>query len=157
MQFRTKLAAAWLLALCTLGVDRAAESQSVPTPPSRPTLLRVGHDSIDVDRAFKRYAGMVTALGAPDAEGRIYSFRASPLPAAPGYPPDELRGWRLTVLAGTRFAAVFEVQSNTESEITVTPLDGPVNGLAVRDVFVVEQVAIERQQPDSGTGSKPSI
>jgi hypothetical protein len=158
MQFRTKLAAAWVLATCTLGVDSApAESQPLPAPPSRPALLRIGHDGIDVDRALKRYAGMVTALGTPDREGRIYSFQASPLPAAPDYVPNELRGGRLTVLAGKRFAAVFEVLSNTESEITVTPLDGPLHGLAVRDLFVVEQIAIERQQPSGETGSKPSL
>jgi len=104
-----------------------------------------GHDNIEVDPALKRYAGLVTALGSPGPEGRIYSFQAvQGGPARAKYVPDELRGWRLTVLAGKRFAAVFEVQANTESEITVTPLDGPLNGLAVRDAFVVENIAVKR-------------
>src|SRR5690349_4585451 len=86
-----------------------------------------GHD-IPVDRSLKRYNGMVTALGPADADGRIYSFKAKPLPAAPGYTPREMRGWRLTMLAGKRFAAVFEVQDNSELEITVSKTDGPING-----------------------------
>jgi hypothetical protein len=111
-----------------------------------PTIAIAGHDDLEVDRAMRRQAGMVTALGNPDGNGRIYSFRATPLPAAPGYVPNELRGWRLTLLAGTRFASVFEVQGNTDSEITVTTLDGPLNGLAVSDVFVVEEIAISRPE-----------
>jgi hypothetical protein len=103
-----------------------------------------GHDNIPVDPALKRYAGQVTALGEADAEGRIYSFRARRLPAAPDYAPDELRGWRLTMLAGKRFAQVFEVAGNSGPEITVSPADGPLDGVAVKDVFVIENVAIER-------------
>jgi len=103
-----------------------------------------GHDNIPVDPALKRYSGQVTALGEADAEGRIYSFRARRLPAAPDYAPDELRGWRLTLLAGKRFANEFEVQGNTGVEITVGRLDGPLNGIAVKDVFVIENIAIER-------------
>jgi hypothetical protein len=103
-----------------------------------------GHDLIEVDAALKRYSGQVTALGEADAEGRIYSFRARRLPAAPDYAPDELRGWRLTMLAGKRFANEFEVQGNTGVEIIVGRLDGPLNGIAVKDVFVIENIAIER-------------
>ena len=103
-----------------------------------------GHDLIEVDPALKRYAGQVTALGEADAQGRIYSFRARRLPDAPDYAPDELRGWRLTILAGKRFANEFEVQGNTGVEITVGRLDGPLNGIAVKDVFVIENIAIER-------------
>ena len=103
-----------------------------------------GHDNIPVDPALRRHAGQVTALGEPDAEGRVYSFRARRLPAAPEFAPDELRGWRLTMLAGKRFAHEFEVQRNTGLEITVAPIDGPLNGIAVNDIFVIENVAIER-------------
>jgi hypothetical protein len=105
-----------------------------------------GHDNIPVDPALKRYAGQVTALGQPDPEGRVYSFRARRLPAAPEFAADELKGWRLTMLAGKRFAHAFEVQGNTGIEITVRPLDGPLNGIAVNDVFVIENIAIERNQ-----------
>lgn len=94
---------------------------------------QAGHDDVKVDPALKRNPGKVTALGS------VYSFEAKPL-RAPAYVPDELRGWRLTVLAGERFGAAFEVQSNTESRITVAPAAGPLNGLAVGDLFIVEQV-----------------
>jgi hypothetical protein len=102
-----------------------------------------GHD-IPVDRSLKRYNGMVTALGPADAEGHIYSFKAKPLPEAPGYTPRELRGWRMTVLAGKRFAAVFEVQDNSEHEITVSRTDGPINGVEIKDLFVIEEIRVAR-------------
>ena len=105
-----------------------------------------GHDDVRVNPAMKRYAGKITELAAPDADGRIYAFRAARLPASSGYLPNELKGWRLTVLSGKRFSAVFEVQSNGEAEIVVTPLDGPLTDLAVNDLFVVEEIAVERQK-----------
>jgi len=51
-----------------------------------------GHDDVvRVDPALKRLAGMITALGEPDAEGRIFSFRGTPIgpPASTPkeYPP----------------------------------------------------------------------
>jgi hypothetical protein len=103
-----------------------------------------GHDPIRADPALKRYGGQVTALGAPDAQGRVYSFQLRRLPAGPVFAADELRGWRLTMLAGKRFAHVFEVTGNGGLEITVSPLDGPLEGIAVKDVFVVENIAVER-------------
>jgi len=103
-----------------------------------------GHDPIRADPALKRYGGQVMALGAPDAQGRVYSFQLRRLPAGPAFAPDELRGWRLTMLAGKRFAHVFEVTGNGGLEITVSPLDGPLEGIAVKDVFVVENIAVER-------------
>lgn len=111
-------------------------------------LAHAGHDDVKVDPALKRYAGTITALGRPDAQGRIYSFRGTPVgPAATtpkAYTAGELRGWRLTFLAGQRFAAAFEVQANTDSEITVSAAGGPLNGIAVRDVFVVEDIPLKR-------------
>jgi len=108
---------------------------------------RAAHDAIEVDRSMKRHAGQVTALGEPDREGRIFSFRARRLPAAPDFAANELRGWRLTMLAGQRFAQAFEVQGNMGLEIVVGRLDGPLNGIAVNDVFVLENIAIERAAP----------
>jgi len=106
-------------------------------------LALAGHDNIDVDPALKRYAGQITALGAPDAKGDIYTFRAKRIRAETDFGPDELRGWRLTILAGKRFANVFEVRSNTGEEITVTAVKGPLNGIAVKDVFVVENIPLD--------------
>jgi hypothetical protein len=103
-----------------------------------------GHEPIRADPALKRHAGQVTALGEPDEQGRVYSFSARRLPAAPEFAANELRGWRLTMLAGKLFAQSFEVQGNMGPEIVVGPLDGPLNGIAVNDVFVLENIAIER-------------
>jgi len=111
-----------------------------------PPAALAGHDDVRVNPAMKRYAGKITELAAPDADGRVYAFRAARLPASAGYLPDELKGWRLTVLSGKRFSAVFEVQSNSAAEIVVTPLDGPLTDLAVNDLFVVEEIAVERQK-----------
>jgi hypothetical protein len=154
MQRITKLLALCAVAICTLTpFISPAQSGALSIWQSGPSLYRVGHDGLDVDRALKRYSGMVTALGEPDEQGRVYSFQVKPLPAGPGYAPNELRGWRLTLLAGQRFASVFEVESNTESEITVAARDGPLDGVAVRDLFVVEQIPVERQQPVGASDS----
>jgi len=108
-----------------------------------------GHDdAVWVEPALTRLSGIITALGEPDAQGRIYSFRGTPIgpPATTPkeYPPEGLRGWRLTFLAGQRFSAAFEVRSNSGSEITVNSADGPLNGIAVRDLFVVEEIELKR-------------
>ena len=103
-----------------------------------------GHDNIEVERSIKRHAGQVMELGKADSAGRVYSFQLRRLPEAPPFQPDELKGWRLTMLAGKRFASAFEVVGNGALELTVSPLDGPLDGVAVKDVFVVENVAIER-------------
>jgi hypothetical protein len=125
VSFPLRLAALITLCLCAQGFALA------------------GHDSIEVDPALKRYAGQVTALGAPDSKGGIYSFRAKRIRAEGEFPRDELRGWRVTILAGARFANVFEVRGNEGDEITFTPLKGPLNGIAVKDVFVVENIPVD--------------
>jgi len=106
-----------------------------------------GHDGIEVDPALKRYAGQVTALGKRDDQGRVYSLQVKRLPASAAFEMDELRGWRLTILAGKRFAQVFEIVGNTGTEVSVSADDGPLNGIAVRDVFVIENVPVERKKP----------
>jgi hypothetical protein len=123
-----------------------AESAGLRSLPQATALIPIGHDNVEVDPALRRYTGMVIAVGRPDDEGRIYSFQAKPI-GPRSIPPasNELRGWRLTILAGKRFASVFEVNGNTESEITVVPRDGPLNGLAVSDVFIIEEIAISSQ------------
>ena len=100
------------------------------------TLVYAGHDDVKVDPALKRSPGKVTALG---EQARPFSFQAKPLRAA-GYAPNELRGWRLTVLAGKRFGAAFAIESNTESEITVAASGGPLEGLAAGDLFIAEEI-----------------
>ena len=104
-----------------------------------------GHDPIKVDPALKRYGGQVISLGPADEQGGIYSFEVKRLPSDTPYVPNELRGWRLTMLAGKRFSHAFEVDANTHTLITVSKQDGPVNGIAVDDVFVVENTPLLRQ------------
>jgi hypothetical protein len=103
---------------------------------------RAGHDSIQVDPALKRHAGQVMALGEPDANGHVYSFRLKRLPEAPAFAADELRGWRLTMLAGKRFAQAFEVVGNGATEVTVSAKGEPLDGVAVKDVFVIENTPL---------------
>jgi hypothetical protein len=105
--------------------------------------VALGHEDDEgthVDPALKRYLGQITALGTPDAKGEIYSFRAKRLYADTPFVPDELRGWRLTILAGKRYANVFQVRSNSGDEITVTADKGSLNGIKAKDVFVVEHM-----------------
>src|SRR3954466_11038680 len=99
-----------------------------------------GDEGSHVDPALKRYSGQITGLGTPDAKGDIYSFRAKRLYADTQFTPDELRGWRLTILAGKRYANVFEVRSNSGDEIVVSAAKGPLNGIKVKEVFVVENM-----------------
>jgi hypothetical protein len=130
-------------------IDRAEARALWVASTGRPAaLVFVGHDGLDIARSVRRYTGVVTALGAPGADGHIHSFTAAPL--GPGSTPPQanaLRGWRLTILAGNRFSSVFEVSGNTDAELTVTTLDGPLDGLGVSDVFVVEDIPMKRPAP----------
>ena len=101
-----------------------------------------GHDNVVVDPAFKRHAGQVVALGKPDARGRVYSLQLKRLPAAPDFAPGELRGWRLTLLAGKRFSQAFEVVGNTGSEVTVSAQGESLEGVAAKDLFVIENTPL---------------
>lgn len=144
MQKARLVAALLLFAIACMAISVGGATTVRTANP--PEFLRAGHDNVIVDPALRRYTGMVTAVGEPDREGRIYSFRAKPIgPGVAAPAANEFRGWRLTVLAGKRFASVFEVQSNSESEVTVVPRDGPLNGLAVSDVFIVEEIGKEPQ------------
>ena len=162
MHFGIKHSLLGALATCIVGLTIALANADSPrarggTSTKAEAFIRVGHE--DVSPAFRRYVGRVTALGDPDAEGRIHSFQAAQVgrDGIQHVRDNELRGWRLTMLAGNRFASVFEVLSNTESEITVTTLDGPLNGLAVRDVFIIEETAIVRAPSSAQTGRASGI
>ncbi len=98
-----------------------------------------GHDDVKVNPALQRSPGKIVALG--DAR----SFEAKPL-RAEAYRPDELRGWRLTMLAGKRFGAAFRVESNTASRISLAPPDGVLEGIAVGDLFIAEEIEPEQPQ-----------
>src|SRR5262245_52791886 len=85
--------------------------------------VQAGHDDVRVGPALQRSPGKIVALG--DAQ----SFEAKP-PRAVAYQPDELRGWRLTMIVGQRFGAAFRVVTNTEARITVAPSDRGLEGIA---------------------------
>ena len=127
---------------------------------ARSGFVQVGHDNIVVDPTVRRYTGMVAALGSPNAQGKVYSFMLSPVgPRNFSLSPGDLRGWRLTVLSGKRFGQVFTVSTNTESEITVTADKGSLDGLVVRDVFIIESVdadGVSLFRPADGASAAPS-
>jgi hypothetical protein len=133
-----------ILAVCLAGTATAVTEKPARGAMAQPRAVAftgVAHEPMDPGPAYRRYTGKVTALGSPDEGGRIYSFRAMPVgPGVTAPAANELRGWRLTILAGKRFASAFEVKSNTATEITVAARDGPLNGLAVSDVFIVEAI-----------------
>lgn len=111
--------------------------------PAGPAFRRVGHEP-NVNPALRRLTGVVLGLGRPDEKGRHYSFRLQAIGARAVAPAaGELRGWRLTILAGRRFASVFEVRDNSATEIEVEPAGETLDGLAERDVFVVEEIEPE--------------
>jgi len=105
-------------------------------------LHRVGHEPMAPDPTIRRYTGKVTAVGAPDATGKVVAFESVPVGPRSFVPkPGELRTWRMTVLSGKRFGTEYRVGSNTDHEITVKPGNaGTLEGLAVNDVFVVESI-----------------
>jgi hypothetical protein len=105
-------------------------------------LVPVAHEGIKVDPTVRRWTGAVVSVGSPDARGRHLTFRARPI--GPNNFPlagDDLRGWRMTVLAGKRFGETFTIGGNSaDADITVSDERGPIDGLAANDVFIIESV-----------------
>ena len=107
------------------------------------STLYATHSDIAFSPAVPRLGGQVTEIGAPVGNGGVHRFRArqiGPSYAPERFPPGELRGWRLTFVGGKRFAKTFEVMSNTDYEFVVKALDGPLDGVAVNDMFLVEDI-----------------
>lgn len=107
------------------------------------TTAHASHSDIAFSPAVPRLGGLVTEIGAPDGNGGVRRFRArqvGPYYAPARFPPGELRGWRLTFVGGERFATTFEVVSNTEHEFVVKALGVPFDGVAVNDMFLVEDI-----------------
>jgi hypothetical protein len=103
----------------------------------RPVLL-VGHGDLLFAPAVRRFRGIVTALGALDEQGHLYSFDTTTVegPIA----ANEVRSWRVTILSGELLGSVFQVKSNTPTTITITTPYGPLNGLVEGDLFLVEEI-----------------
>jgi hypothetical protein len=127
---------AGLVCLAQAASDARAARLEVRALPAR--FIRTGHDNIVVNPALRRLTGVVTAVGAPDARGHVVSFELAPLgPGMTAPEPKAMIGWRLTILAGKRFGSAYEVARNTASEVTVK--EGELDGIAVKDVFVIEE------------------
>jgi hypothetical protein len=144
-------------ALCTAGalflgvaVNSATAETPFPTPGlvtgDAGRLILAGHNP-DIPAAVRRAMGRVTAVGAPNEEGNILSFTVDIADLA----PNELRSWRITFVSGELYAYVFQVRGNEGPVITVTSLDGPLNGLAVGDGLLIEQTPIDRPTPQMRT------
>jgi hypothetical protein len=123
-------------------------------------LVQVGHEPMAPDPTIRRYTGMVAALVPRGSEGELYTFTLAPLgPRNFPLSRDDLRGWRVTMLSGRHFGEVFRVSGNTESQVTVRPDNGPIDGLDVRDVFVIESIDASGASmfaPKTGGGAAPS-
>jgi hypothetical protein len=121
-------------------------------PPTGGVLTFVGHAGVDLLTRMRRFAVRVAAVGEPDADGKIWSFDVD----MTDLQPNELRSWRLTFVSGELFAYVFQVRANEGTSVTVTSLDGPLNGVAIGDGMLVEQVQMQRPAPqmrNAGAGA----
>ncbi|MCC6737349.1 MAG: hypothetical protein IT534_14650 [Bauldia sp.] len=106
-------------------------------------LILAGHAGVDLLTTMRRFAVRVTGIGEADADGNIWSFTVDMTDLR----PNELRSWRLTFVSGALFAYVFQVRANEGTTVTVTSLDGPLNGIAIGDGMLVEQVQMQRPAP----------
>jgi len=96
-----------------------------------------GHDAFaPVDAPIKRYSAIVTAIGAADKDGHVHSFTTSNSDFRLG----ELRSWRLTFVSGELFGNSYQVAENDASIVTLTEDNGPIDGVSVGDLFLLEQV-----------------
>ncbi|MGD9738807.1 MAG: hypothetical protein AB7O56_03135 [Bauldia sp.] len=107
-----------------------------------PELILVGHGA-EMAQIVPRLPGRVTAVGEPDADGNIYSFEIDITDLA----LNEIRSWRLTFVSGELFAYVFQIRENDGPRVSVTSIDGPLNGIAVGDGFLIEQTPVRRPVP----------
>lgn len=139
---RPALAAATLSAL-SVAAAQPAQADWQSAPPVGGILIFTGHAGVDLLTPMRRFALRVTAIGEPDAEGKIWSFEVDMTDLR----PNELRSWRITFVSGELFAYVFQVRENEGTSVTVTSLDGPLNGIAIGDGFLVEQVQMQRPAP----------
>jgi hypothetical protein len=107
------------------------------------STLYATHSDIAFSPAVPRYGGQVTEIGASDGKGGVHRFRArqvGPYYAPAHFPPGAMRGWRLTFVGGEGITKTFEVVSNTDHEFVVKALDVPFDGVAVNDMFLVEDI-----------------
>lgn len=131
-----------LLAVALAGTPSSAEQGPFNSPVGG-TLILAGHAGVDLLTVTRRFALRVSGVGAPDAEGNVWSFEVDMTDLR----PNEIRSWRLTFVSGDLFAYVFQVRENEGTTVIVTSLDGPLNGIAVGDGMLVEQMQVQRPAP----------
>ncbi|MCW5716746.1 MAG: hypothetical protein KIS68_02830 [Bauldia sp.] len=143
MRFRgwsiASVAVAIVLSIAASGAARA----EWPVPPAGGGMLILAGHAGDVMVTMRRFPLRVTAIGSPDENGNVWSFEVD----MADLEPNELRSWRVTFVSGELFAYVFQVRENVGTTVTVTSLDGPLNGIAVGDGMLVEQVQMQRPAP----------
>lgn len=133
------LVVAFGLSIAAAGAARA----EWPVPPAGGGVLILTGHAGDAMVTMRRFPLRVTAVGSPDENGNVWSFEIDMTDLA----PNELRSWRITFVSGALFAYVFQVRENAGTSVTVTSLDGPLNGIAVGDGMLVEQVQMQRPAP----------
>ena len=117
---------------------------------ARANMLRTGHDGY-YNPAIKRFTGVIIDVDGPDASGHVVSFKLAPLGPGMKVPePDSMVGWRLVMLNGKRWSKTFEVKSNTGTKLTVVANDLSLDGVAAKDVFLIEEPDPNRP-PDDNT------
>jgi len=117
--------------------ERAPNEKELLAESIRAHIRRRGLSPADSARAAGEPPARMMLL----AGGKLYSFTTARVgPHSFDLSPDDLRGWRMTVLSGKQFGHVFRVSGNTESVVTVKNDKGGLDGLQVHDVFVIESI-----------------
>jgi PKD domain len=83
------------------------------------------------DQVVEGVTGTVTAVGAANANGQIFSFDDT----TKSFAVNGVKGWRVTITSGALQGEVFHVGTNTASRLNVTGYAGTLNGLAVGDRY----------------------
>lgn len=92
-----------------------------------------GHDREVDDQVIEGITGTVSAVGAPNANGEIFSFQDT----SKAFAPATIKGWRVTITSGVLAGKAFHVNSNSATRIEVDGFTGALNGLAVGDTYTL--------------------
>lgn len=131
-----------LLGLLTAPVRAETPMLWLDGPPA--SLIEAGHGDFSV-QMVPRYGLKVTEVGAPDAEGNVYSFNFSvemssfnsTIVAING-----MRAWRISVVSGELIGTTFQVKANDIEQMSVTSAFGPLTGLVKGDLLLVERIPV---------------
>src|SRR2546425_949584 len=93
-----------------------------------------GHDGEVAGQIVQGVTGAVTAVGAANANGQIFSFTD----ASKAFAPNRVKGYRVTFTSGALSGQSFDVSTNIATGINVTGFDRPLNGLAIGDRYTID-------------------